>query len=344
MSIYISISCLYKDKELLNTIRTAKDNSSNPEDIHIGVVVIGDLEFKNIIDEAIEHFKYTNIKTKYMDFDDAVGIYAGRHAASEMYDDQDYFLQVDSHTFFLQNWDIDLVTRFKRALRITKNKKTVLTAVPGGYGFPDIVPEFVKDGTSPYLVKKIGNTWYWQDTGYSHFLPDEWLLPEEKSIPKFFDTSPLKISKKIANHVRRTGFAPAVKICAAFAFGNKYFAKNTGLDPSTFFWEEEILQSVNLIGDGFTLVHLGFLAPLSHHFLGATMSNSYRVSLIGGIFNFEVAAAIMEKNYLDYCNDEKNKEKIKKYQDYAKIDLIHGIQGEKKFPKKYINKKRIFLR
>jgi hypothetical protein len=344
MSIYISVACLYKDKELLNTIRTAKDNSSDPDSIHIGIVFIGDPDFKNTIDNAIKNLEYKNIKTKFVEFEDAVGVYAGRKLASEMYENQDYFLQIDAHTFFLQNWDLDLIYRYKKALKVTKNKKTILTGVPGAYGYSDFMPKHVEKNTENRLIKKIKNIWYWQDTGYSFFIKDEWWLSSQKCIPRFSDTSVLKTNKKLLKNVRRTGFAPAVKVCAAFMFGNKYFAEDTRIDPITFFWEEEILQTINLIGDGFTLVHIGFLGPILHHFKESAIASSDRTTLITDIFNQDVTFSIMEKNYLDYYNNPDNFKKIKYYESYAGISLINGRLGEKMSPSKYANKKRLFLR
>lgn len=344
MSIYVSISCLYKDKELLNTIRTAKDNAFDGEDVHMGILFIGDLEYKNKIDEEINSLQYKNIKTKFVEFEDAVGIYAGRKMASEMYDGQDYFLQVDAHTFFLQNWDVDLIRRYNKALKKTKNKKTVLTGVPGAYGFSDCMPTPVANNTTTHLIKRMKDLWYWQETGYSYFLKDEWWISEEKCIPRFFDAQVMNIDKKTFKRIKRRGFAPAVKICAAFIFGDKHFAENTRIDPITFFWEEEILQSVNLIGDGFSLVHVGFLGPVLHHYSEASTTKTERLSLITHIFTEETAEIIMKKNYLEYYNNPENKKKIRAYEEYAGIDFLIGRTSDTKSARKYANKNRLFLR
>lgn len=344
MSIYVSISCLYKDKELLNTIRTAKDNAFNGEDIHMGILFIGDLAYKNKIDEEINRLEYKNIKTKFVEFEDAIGIYSGRKMAAEMYDGQDYFLQIDAHTFFLQNWDVDLTRRYKQALKITKNKKTVITGIPGAYGYSDHMPTSVANNATTHLVKRIKDIWYWQDTGYSYFLKDEWWISEEKCIPRFYDAQVMNIDKRTFKRVKRKGFAPAIKICAAFIFGDKNLAEDTGIDPITFFWEEEILQSVNLIGNGFSLVHIGFLGPILHHYSQDSTTKTERLSLITHIFTEETAEMIMKKNYLDYYNDPKNKTKIKAYEEYAGIDLLVGRTGEIKSAKKYANKNMLFVR
>ena len=107
MSIYISLCCLGVDTELIETIKSAKDNSSDPENIHIGVAFIGNKEFCDKV--TGETSMYSNIVTSFHEREGNLGVGRGRSLATNLYSGQDYFLQVDAHTFFLQDWDKFLI-------------------------------------------------------------------------------------------------------------------------------------------------------------------------------------------------------------------------------------------
>ena len=126
MSIFISIAS-YRDPELVRTIKSAISNSANPNDLHFGVVL-----------QEIEKFEpdlswVPNLSLIKMHPKDARGAGYARANAMKLYSDQDYYLQVDSHTVFEKNWDLICMQEYKKAIELSKNNKIILSYFPPAF-------------------------------------------------------------------------------------------------------------------------------------------------------------------------------------------------------------------
>lgn len=261
MSIYISLCCLGVDTELIKTIRSAKDNAFDSEGIHIGIAFIGNKEFHDSVLEQAS--MYENIRSSFHDVEGNLGVGRGRSLATSLYNGEDYFLQVDAHTFFLQDWDKFLIEKFELACEETKNPKTVLSGFPGRYGYVD----------------DEGQDIFWVDSrsAYPIYLKDEYCLDTKNFVGikvnkfKYWKNiiprwNPVNDDFFLEKMYSENNFISLFKISAAFMFGNKFFAENTGLEKSSHFWEEEIIQSINLINNNFSLVFNGPYTPINHFY------------------------------------------------------------------------------
>jgi len=96
MSIFISIAS-YRDPEIYRTIKSALDNASGIYNIYFGVVIqeherdLPDLSW------------VPNLSLKVMHPKEARGAGYARSIAMDLYNGQDYYLQIDSHTIFAYN-------------------------------------------------------------------------------------------------------------------------------------------------------------------------------------------------------------------------------------------------
>jgi hypothetical protein len=335
MSIFVSICCLGIDTELIKTVRSAKDNASNQEDIHIGIAFIGNKKFYDNILEDIGH--YSNIVTSFNELKGNLGVGRGRSLATSLYDNQDYFLQVDAHTFFMQDWDTFLIEKLKVACKETNNEKTVLSGFPGSYGYVD----------------DEGNNLFWVDPrgGYPGYLKDTYCLTSDNFagiklnrfktyknlIPKW---NPINNEEILNAMYLENNFIPLVKISAAFMFGNSLFANYTGLEERSKFWEEEILQSINLINEGFSLVFSGPYSPINHFY--SEDKRDHR-----GTREFYTDYAVSEDlhmdigiHLMDYVRN--NKKKVKRYNKYIGFDILKSPKNSDFFkPKRYSKLKPI---
>jgi len=96
-SIYISLSCLYFDEELIKTILSAKNNARFPKRVYIGLTIIGNYDFyKYILDRTKD---IENIQIKFFELEGNIGVGHGRSLAMSLYNNQDYILQVDDTHF-----------------------------------------------------------------------------------------------------------------------------------------------------------------------------------------------------------------------------------------------------
>jgi hypothetical protein len=121
--IFISIAS-YRDPELERTIRSAIDNANNPDSLHFSVV-IQDYE------ERMPNLSWVpNISLSKMTIKQAKGAGFARAKAMEPYSNEEYFLQTDSHTLFVEGWDKLCIDELEKAEKISKNNKIILSYFP----------------------------------------------------------------------------------------------------------------------------------------------------------------------------------------------------------------------
>jgi hypothetical protein len=124
--IFISIAS-YRDPELEHTIKSAMDNADYPTRLNFGIVHQGtDKEMPDL--SWLENKKVISMHPR-----EAMGVGFARSKAMELYDDEDYFLQIDSHIQFVSGWDTKLINQLKMAQEKSGNDKIIISAFPGMY-------------------------------------------------------------------------------------------------------------------------------------------------------------------------------------------------------------------
>jgi len=126
MSIFVSIVS-YRDKELLPTIKSLMENADNPNDLVLGVVS-QDLDNKHPDLSFVKNKSY--IKINYLD---AYGVGYARKLAMELYNDEDFYLQIDSHMRFKKSWDSKMIELLRKSQEISGNEKVALSQFPAPY-------------------------------------------------------------------------------------------------------------------------------------------------------------------------------------------------------------------
>lgn len=307
-SIFIAMPSM-EDSELFKTIESIYNNADNPNEIYIGInfsyVEKNSLkEFKNFI-KNYKNISYKTIKLSSIKRfnNNKIGTGISRTLASSLYSDQDYFLQTDSHLRMLKGWDTYIINLLKEAKEVSGNNKTVITAYPG-----------------PYLYEK--------DNIVVSTIPRTSLFLRNYM---FFDVIPGWVDQIIENDKK---FIPAIKTSGSFIFGDKEFAKNTGLEKEMFFLDEEIIQTINLISNGFSLVFTNISDfPISHMY-------NQDINEFGGSRRTGMSYTTLSNersiiNYLNYI--ENNKEKTDKYYRYSKVHPRLGSLKNGYIPENFNN-------
>ena len=313
-TIFVAVASM-DDTETVHTIRNLFEAAKHPERIRVGVAVTERYKttFK-AVRKAFgndERVQMSHHPVTYNDIS-TLGVGKGRAAALSFYNDEDYVLQVDSHTMLLKDWDTTLIEWHKDAVKETSNEKTILTSYVNIYHY------------SPTRQPKKGS----DINFYPFYLPGETWLGK---LPKWSDV-PLPIQ-----YPRR--MYPAVKFCAAFAFGNKHFGKTPGTFVEALFYEEELIQSVNLVYAGFSLVFPNiYRLPILHlHGDHINQNGGKRVfftDYVDAETNIKISDTVIE-NYFKFLNDPKNKAAIHKYEQYARINMRYGAISPEFVPKNY---------
>lgn len=118
--IFVSIAS-YRDPELLPTLRDLYDNAKNPNDIHIGLCWQRDAK------ESLEEFEAdTRLRVIDMPYQAARGACWARYAIQQLYDGEDYFMQLDSHHRFVEDWDEKCINMIEQ-LKAKGHAKPLLT-------------------------------------------------------------------------------------------------------------------------------------------------------------------------------------------------------------------------
>jgi hypothetical protein len=139
MSIFISVVS-YKDTELVPTIKSLIVGADNPEDLHFAVVSQDNKE--NHPDLSF----VKNLSYLKMDFRQSKGAGYARKLAIEMYDNQDFFLQIDSHMRAAPEWDTKIKKMYKKSTEIANTKKIIMSQYPAAYEIhTDKKEHFVQD-------------------------------------------------------------------------------------------------------------------------------------------------------------------------------------------------------
>lgn len=117
-TIFVSIAS-YRDKDCSNTLNSIFEEASNPNNIYVGIC-----QQNNQKDPDCFNPKYkNNIRIIRFNEKEAKGPTYARFICSKLYDNEDYYVQIDSHTRFVKNWDSILIDMLPQ-------KKAVLTTYP----------------------------------------------------------------------------------------------------------------------------------------------------------------------------------------------------------------------
>jgi Glycosyltransferase (GlcNAc) len=124
--IFIQIAS-YRDPELLPTINSCIDNSDNPDNLVFGICWQKD-ESETLGDyESDPRFKLLRFH-----YSESRGTCWARNKIQELYNNEEYTLQLDSHHRFIEGWDTLLINMFK-GLREKGIKKPLITTYLPAY-------------------------------------------------------------------------------------------------------------------------------------------------------------------------------------------------------------------
>ena len=209
-SIFISIAN-YKDLETLNTVEELISKSSGKNELKICVFSQIDLE-DNYWDSLDTIPQVQHVK---IDYKLAEGVCWARAEIQKYYANEDYFLQIDSHILFTENWDTLLIEDHKKALQY--GRKAILTAYPTCYEFED----------------------------------DKRIIPI-KSPTKFILHMTNNIPSGLGKHVEEVDFPEhEYFIAAGFHFSSGDLIKKVPYDPELFFFGEEITLAIRAYTAGY---------------------------------------------------------------------------------------------
>ena len=240
MKIFISIAS-YCDELLFFTINSCIEKAKEPQNIVFAIV---DQNEESQI-EKIKSLSFANqIRYVYINKLDSLGVSWARNIVFSLWDNEEYLLQIDSHTLFEENWDENLIEQHTQLLQLCK--KPIISTYPHGFHFDENnKPTFTKP-SGKYVLELRPH-------------PDT-LLEEDNAVLRF------------KAHLRETSKAiNGCHIAAGFIFTSANFIEEVPYDPYLYFHGEEQSLSIRAYTRGWDIYHPTWI-PI-YHFYKKTGTN-----------------------------------------------------------------------
>lgn len=235
-TIFVSIAS-YRDKELIPTIKNMVEKADHPEQLFISVcwqveepdfsifMDIGALEtdYQSDNPDVIRlNYQGATLNIHFIQIYQAKGACWARHCCELYYTNEHYFLQIDSHCRFTENWDTEIISYYLSLKQHTD--KPVVTGYPPHYSPATEEAEEVRGEGCSRMVFNAFN---------------------DNDIPSFLPIGLLD----------RTQHTRGCFLAGGFTFSSGSFVLDVPNDPQIFFLGEEIAMSARAYTHGYDLYY-----------------------------------------------------------------------------------------
>lgn len=159
-TIFISIAS-YWDTQLHETLESALNHAANPDRVHIGI----NLQDRQQSYQDLRDRAYPNTTILFTPHAQSRSVVSARRAIiDELYTGEEYFLQIDSHTRFKDNWDNILINQ----IQSIPEDKVIISTYPNEFTYPDPTMDYLK---LPYNAPLIFEKFLHDDNRDNRFKP-----------------------------------------------------------------------------------------------------------------------------------------------------------------------------
>mgnify|MGYP002630472724 FL=1 len=222
---------------MVSTIFGAYNNARNKDELIFSIcdqsddpINIDDLDFADQV-------RYEHVNPVF-----SKGPCWARHRAQTFYQEEDYFLQIDSHTQFLPNWD----ELFKEALL-----KIEAAGLTDGYFAKPIITSYPRS----FKVLDFERGLFELNTEDKHTQVITYRKDSLFSRGSF--------SRQIGIPTKHTEITHAYLMAAGCIFTRGKFVKDIPYDPNYYFYGEELSMALRAFTHGFSFFHIPDV-PLFH--------------------------------------------------------------------------------
>lgn len=196
-----------------DTVHSLFANARHPQRIHVGIC-----QQNGPHDIPCSAPFRSQVRTMSIDAVDAHGPAYARYLCSQLYQNEDYYFQIDSHCLFVKDWDEKILDMIH--LASMKSTKAILSHYPRDVSDYEVDPP---DNSSVTIMKRM----YKNDQGILTFGGAEFIEPPHEPVLSTF-------------------------IAAGFLFAPRTFVREVPFDPYLFdlFTGEEILLTVRAFTHG----------------------------------------------------------------------------------------------
>ena len=296
-SIFVSVAS-YRDIQCSKTLKSLFENADNPHNIYVGICQQND---RNVDQECnlLSNEYNNNIRIIRLHHYEAKGPTYARYLCSTLYNNEDYFFQIDSHTKLVKSWD----TKCKNMIKYLKengiSQNPVLSHYPNVWN-----PDNDSDNSQfENTVTKICKSFF-NDRGIISF--------EGAGI----------ISKN-------NEFSPTPYVAGGFIFSEGKLLNDVPFDPSLdyLFTGEVILNSIRFWTNGYDIFspneNIAF-----HEYTRADSPKIWTDQDYNDSDAFEkvkqlIGLSELSYDLINYKYGIGNKRTLQEYYNFAGIDLIN---------------------
>jgi len=219
--IFIQVAS-YRDPQLIPTINSIIENAKYPENLVFGIA--RQFNEGDVFDDLSQFGDDERFRVLNIPYEEAQGVCWARHLTQQLYQNEEYTMQLDSHMRFEPNWDDEFISMIKQ-LQEKGHSKPLLTGYVSSFD-PDIYPK--------------GRTQEPWRMSFDRFIPEGTIFFLPESIPNW---------KNLTEPV------PARFYSAHFCFTLGQFSKEVQHNPEMYFHGEEMSITVRAYTHGYDLFH-----------------------------------------------------------------------------------------
>jgi hypothetical protein len=250
MKIFISIAS-YRDPLLANTVKDAYDNAHNKDSLVFGIVdqSYGMETFDPNYFEFKKQIRYVRIEPHL-----ARGACWARHLVQTLYNEEEYYFQIDSHTIFDKDWDLYFINQYRHLEQYHANP--IITSYPYPFDIVDGDLTNLKKGqtTTDCMMLAVNEEHTFKNKQEQH-----------ASIRGTF------VKKKEPSH----GFL----VAGGCLFGPGHLVERVPYDPHIYFSGEECSYALRLWTHGYNIFHPCNM-PVYHQYVGKYRNKAWADKMI----------------------------------------------------------------
>lgn len=121
-TIFIAIAS-YNETDVISTIENCLENAVYPDRLHFGLAL-------HYCDMPRPEINFPNTKAVYIDYEALFGVCPARAMTLNLYDNEDFYMQIDGHMKFDKDWDVYLIEQFENIKNTGVEKPLISYYVP----------------------------------------------------------------------------------------------------------------------------------------------------------------------------------------------------------------------
>jgi len=163
-TIFVSVAA-YRDPVCTQTLKSMFENAANPKNVFVGICQQNKADEDEDCQVNNEH--NCNIRTIRLQHYEAKGPTWARYLCATLWNGEEYFMQIDSHTKFVKDWDIKCIKMVKDIIASGQSKKPIISHYPREFNEYGNYKE-----TDRYIVPRMCKS-FWNNRGMLSFMGAE---------------------------------------------------------------------------------------------------------------------------------------------------------------------------